>query len=235
MIAARPSSGAGISEKTVAAERVWPSGARPAASLLISILRQPSPAKRVKRRDRRFFHLSFSGAAFFARHRSELNPACPLAETTTAAPLRLRRRGLVHRIVIQKPAPASARPPRCSCGGRNVTVRLWWVGTPIPACRAALVARQARNLSSLRQPDKRFPRVPKLLFPFSTSLVKPASTRGPDFEREIATLDEHWQERTIACSAKRVTSARRMTSTPAQLKGRKRNLARRWEDCGKSQ
>jgi hypothetical protein len=97
-----------------------------------------------------------------------------------------------------KPAPASARPPRCSCGGRNVTVRLWWVGTPIPACRAALVARQARILSSLRQPDKRFPRVPKLLFPFSTSLVKPASTRGPDFEREIATLDEHWQERTIA-------------------------------------
>ena len=145
-----------------------------------------------------FFSLSFSGAAFFTRHRSELNPACPLAETTTAAPLRLRRRGLVHRIVIQKPAPASARPPRCSCGGRNVTVRLWWVGTPIPACRAALVARQARNLSSLRQPDKRFPRVPKLLFPFSTSLVKPASTRGPDFEREIATLDEHWQERTIA-------------------------------------
>jgi hypothetical protein len=101
MIAARPSSGAGISEKTVAAERVWPSGARPAASLFISILRQPSPAKRVKRRDRRFFHLSFSGAAFFTRHRSELNPACPLAETTTAAPLRLRRRGLVHRIVIQ--------------------------------------------------------------------------------------------------------------------------------------
>jgi hypothetical protein len=59
MIAARPSSGAGTSEKTLAAERVWPSGARPAASLLISILRQPSPAKRVKRRDRRFFHLVF--------------------------------------------------------------------------------------------------------------------------------------------------------------------------------
>jgi hypothetical protein len=36
-----------------------------------------------------FFH----GAAFFTRHRSELNPACPLGETTTAAPL--RRRGLV--------------------------------------------------------------------------------------------------------------------------------------------
>jgi hypothetical protein len=59
MIAARPSSGAGISQKTLAAERVWPSGARPAASLLISILRQPSPAKRVTRRDRRFFHLVF--------------------------------------------------------------------------------------------------------------------------------------------------------------------------------
>jgi hypothetical protein len=104
------------------------------------------------------------------------------------------------RLPVRHPNPARARsrPPRRSCGGRNVTVRLWWVGTPIPACRAALVARQARILSSLRQPDKRFPRVPKLPLPFSTSLVKPASTRGPDFETEIATLDEHWQERTIA-------------------------------------
>jgi hypothetical protein len=44
-----------------------------------------------------------------------------------------------------KPARASARPPRCSChcGGRNVTVRLWWVGTPIPACRAALATRSS--------------------------------------------------------------------------------------------
>jgi hypothetical protein len=146
----------------------------------------------------------------------------------------------VCRIVIQ-----SRRQPALDLRGVHaadvtslsvyVTVRLWWVGTPIPACRAALAGRQPRNLSSLRQPDKRFPRVPKLPLPFSTSLVKPASTRGPDFETELATLDEHWQERTIACSAKRVTSARRMTSTPAHLKGRKRNLSRRWEDCGKSQ
>jgi len=28
--------------------------------------------------------------------------------------------------------------------------------------------------------------------------VKPAFIRRPDFEAEIATLDEHWQERTIA-------------------------------------
>jgi hypothetical protein len=121
-----------------------------------------------------------------------------MGETKTAA--RLRRRGLVHtcRIIIQNPARASARPPRCSCGGRNVTVRLWWGGTPIPACRAALVARQPRILSSLGQPHKRSPRVPKLPLPFSTSLVKPASTQGPDFEAEIATLGDHWQDRTIA-------------------------------------
>src|SRR5258707_4422256 len=44
--------------------------ARSAALLLI--LRQPSSAKRVKRGDWRFFT-----AAFFSRHRSEPNLACP--------------------------------------------------------------------------------------------------------------------------------------------------------------
>ncbi len=97
-----------------------------------------------------------------------------------------------------KPAQASARPPRCLCGGRTVTVRLWWAGTPIPRCRASLVARQARILSWSRQPQQKFPRVPNLQFSFSTSLVKPASTRRPDLEAEIATSDEPWQERTFA-------------------------------------
>jgi hypothetical protein len=74
--------------------------------------------------------------------------------------------------------------------------------------------------------------------PFSTSLVKPASTRGPDFETEIATLDEHWQERTIALML-RQTKAGDIGAPDDEhsphLKGRKRNLSRRWEDRGKSQ
>jgi hypothetical protein len=151
-------------------------------------------AKRVKRGGWRFFT-----AVFLARLSSRATDPSQtrharMGETKTATP-RPRPR-LPDR--YSKPGRARARPPRCSCRGRNVTVRLWWVGTPIPACRAALVGRQPRILSSLRQPDKIFPRVPKLPLPFSTSLVKPASTRGPDFETEIATLDEHWQERTIA-------------------------------------
>jgi hypothetical protein len=118
-IAARGTPSAGISEKTLAAERIWPSGARPAASLLISILRQPSPAKRVKRRDRRFFHSVFPPQI-------RAKPACPHGRdddgrTTPPRPPRPRPR-LPDR--NSKPAPASARPPRCSCGGRHVTVRL---------------------------------------------------------------------------------------------------------------
>jgi hypothetical protein len=59
MIAARPFSGAGTSEKTLAAERVWPSGARPAASLLIFDFEAAIAGKARQAARQAFFHLVF--------------------------------------------------------------------------------------------------------------------------------------------------------------------------------
>jgi hypothetical protein len=97
-------------------------------------------ARKVSWRQRAFFYCDFR-AAFLTHRTSDLPVACPQGRDGEGrfGP----RHGLTDACqgAIQTVASPQSASTMLMRRGRNVTVRLWWGGTPIPVCRAALVAR----------------------------------------------------------------------------------------------
>ena len=95
---ARAAAGVGTG-KNFAAERDWPNGA---LGGIVAHFEAAIAGKARHGGDCLFFTAVFFGAAFFSRHRSEPNPACPHGRDDDGRTT-IPRRGLVHacRIVIQ--------------------------------------------------------------------------------------------------------------------------------------